>query len=369
MLPAAQSHSPEESSGTAMSRGRSTSIRRKRPFKKSETLYGFDKAKSSVRTYNFSILVEGQMDLLMTHQAGFTNAVASMGTAISPFHVERLKRLSGNMVIALDADDAGVASALKAAKVAMKAGMDVKLAALPEGKDPADVVLEDKEKWREGIRTASHVIEFLLARILSRESDARKAKLRVTRELLPYVALIGNGIDQSHFVAKIASAIGVEQTVVESEVRKLPLDDMDMPSEAQEEAPEAFGKHDRLSRILTGILLWQEKAEAPAVDVENLRSELLRILGQAPETLYPEGDRDAIAFEAEVGYQDSAHIERHIKEMLNSLEEHFLKEELSGIMAKLLHAEREGRQDEAAELLVKCTDVTKRLNTLQQNTL
>jgi DNA primase len=341
-------------------------------FKKSEILYGFDKAKSSIRQYNFSILVEGQIDLVMTHQAGFTNTVASMGTAITTFHVDRLKRISNNVVIALDADDAGVASALKTAAIAMRAGMDVKLAALPEGKDPADLVREDKELWRAGVREAKHVIDFLLERIMAQESDTRKAKQRVTREVLPYVAMIENGIDQAHFISRIATAINVDDTVVRDEVRKIPFGEVkplqgtDLRGLTSPEAPIIMTRHDRLVRLVAGILFWQEKEEKPDVDVKALRESFERVLGTTPETLYPEADRDGIAFEAETGYVDSSHIDKHVKEMFVFLEEHMLKESLTKCMSELTKAESEGRQAEALELLAKCKEITKRLNEVQK---
>ncbi len=334
-------------------------------FKKSETLYGFDRAKQSIRQYNFSILVEGQIDLVMTHQAGFTNTVASMGTAITPFHMDRLKRISGNIVIALDADDAGVASALKTAKIAIKAGMDVKVAVLPEGKDPADLVKEDKEKWKEGVRNAKHVIDFLLERIIAREEDTRKAKQRVTREVLPYVALIENGIDQAHFITRIGTALGIDDAIVADEVRKIPAGDIELPAQKEEPAKINSPRYDRLTRILYGILVWKEKEEKPDIDPKLLRDDLTRILGLSPDTLYPSEERDAIAFEAEVAYQESSHIDRHIHEMLTFLEEHALKEELTRAMAELTKAEREGKGGEAPELLERCREITKRLNTLQ----
>lgn len=340
-------------------------------FKKSEIVYGFDKAKQSIRKYNFSILVEGQIDLVMTHQAGFTNTVASMGTAITPFHVDRLKRIASNIVVALDADDAGVASALKTAAIAMKAGMDVKLAALPEGKDPADLVLEDKEIWRQGVREAKHVIDFLLDRIMAHESDARKAKQRVTREVLPYVAMIENGIDQAHFISRIADAIGVDDAIVREEVRKAPLLESqplrraDAPS-GEEETPTALSRHDRLIRLVAGILFWQEKEEKPDIDVGAIRGSFSRILGTTPEELYPESDRDGVAFEAEAGYLDSSHIDMHVKEMLSFLEEHMLKEALTKCMHDLTNAEGEGERQETTALLAKCKEITERLHVVQK---
>jgi DNA primase len=247
----------------------------------------------------------------------------------------------------------------------MKAGMDVKLAVFPEGKDPADLVREDKELWRTGIREAKHVIDFVLERIMKTEADTRKAKQRVTREVLPYVAMIGSPIDQAHFISQIARTIGVEESVVRDELRRAPTTVGDQTPAATPAAKAESTKHDRLVKLLAGILFWQEKETKPAIDPKSLRDSFSRILDTAPEALFPEADRDGMAFEAEVGYQDSAHIDGHIAEMLMFLEEHMLKDELARYMGELARLEGEGNQAASLELLAKCKDITKRLNTLQ----
>ena len=124
-------------------------------FSKSKILYGYDKAKFSMRKLNFSIVVEGQMDLLMSHQAGFTNTVALSGTALTADHISLLKRMSENVVLAFDSDIAGIASSGKSAISALASGMDVKVAHLTQGEDPADVIKRDKEEWRKAIKTQS----------------------------------------------------------------------------------------------------------------------------------------------------------------------------------------------------------------------
>ena len=179
--------------------------------------------------------------------------------------------------------------------------------------------------------------------------------------------MIENGIDQAHFITRIASALGIDDAIVAEEVRKIPQGDIELPRQKEEPAKANSPRYDRLTRILYGILLWKEREEKPDIDPEILRADLTRILTMSPDTLYPLEERDAIAFEAEVAYQESAHIDRHIKEMLTFLEEHALKEELTRAMAELTRAEREGKGGEAPELLEKCREITKRLNTLQSH--
>ena len=106
-------------------------------FNKSAVLYGLDRAKESIRKNNFSILVEGQMDLILSHQAGYKNTIATSGTALSDSTVSKenavsnlglVRRLTDNIVLAFDADKAGFAASNRAGKIALSLGMDVKVA-------------------------------------------------------------------------------------------------------------------------------------------------------------------------------------------------------------------------------------------------
>ena len=108
-------------------------------FKKSRTLYGLNIARAAIRKADCILLVEGQFDLILAHQSGLPFTVALSGTALTPEHLTILSRLSKRLVLALDADDAGVRAGLKSALMALTAGFDVKVPVLPHGKDPADV--------------------------------------------------------------------------------------------------------------------------------------------------------------------------------------------------------------------------------------
>jgi DNA primase len=111
-------------------------------FHKSRILYGFDKAKLHMRKLNCAILVEGQVDLVMSHQAGWGNTLAVSGTAFTVEHAALIKRMTENLVIALDADEAGIKAAGRAARAALQMGLNVKVARLPDGLDPADLILK-----------------------------------------------------------------------------------------------------------------------------------------------------------------------------------------------------------------------------------
>lgn len=190
-------------------------------FKKSELLYGYDKAKTGIRNLDFSLIVEGQFDVVMSHQAGYSNTVAVSGTALTSHHVQLLERLSDKVVLALDADRAGINAMKKAADVMLRRGLDVKVAELPMGKDPADLIQEDVTEFKKIVGKSVHVIEFIL-HVLRREiTDNRSFKLKVREEVLPFILLLPNRIDQEHFVSKVAESINTSTDAVRYELDHL----------------------------------------------------------------------------------------------------------------------------------------------------
>ncbi len=190
-------------------------------YKKSELLYGYDKAKQGIRTYNFSLIVEGQFDVVMSHQAGYTNTVAVSGTALTLHHVQLLERLSDRVVLALDADRAGIAAMKRSAELMLKRGIDVKVAEIPLGKDPADLILEDPAKFKQIIGKSVHVIDFLLHVLTREEKDERALKRKTRTDILPFLLLLPDRIDQEHFVGIVASAIKSTTEAVRFELDRL----------------------------------------------------------------------------------------------------------------------------------------------------
>lgn len=190
-------------------------------FQKSEILYGYDKAKQGIRHYDFSLLVEGQFDLVLSHQAGYTNAVAVSGTAFTAQHLALLERLSSRIVLALDSDRAGVTAVKRIVGGMLDHGMDVKVARMEGGKDPADIIKANPTDFKHFIGNAVHVVEFLLSVLKEGMKDERTYKLRVREELVPLLLHMQNRIDREHFEQVIGDAIGTTKDAVHFEVGRL----------------------------------------------------------------------------------------------------------------------------------------------------
>ncbi len=337
-------------------------------FSKSHVLYGFDKAKMTIRKANFSIVVEGQMDLVMSHQGGFPNTVALSGTALTVEQVTLLRRLSDNVVLALDPDGAGVASAGRSAALALSLDMDVKIAALPAGRDPADLVRTNPEEWRAVIRGAKHVVDFFLDNVRARNLDERARALAVRGTVLPYVARIANRMDQAHFIARIASAIGLPEDAVRAEVAKVPAEDVPGISRAvsgeKEKEVAVVSRARSIRRRLAGILLWQESLPEPVVDTAELARRLTEVYGAedfARVRHAPAAAKNDLLFEVELLYQEVPHLDRDVAELLDNLHEEVVREHLASALRDLRQAEAAKDDARAKELFDTCGTLSKEL--------
>jgi DNA primase len=194
-------------------------------FDKSKILFGYDKAKQSIRKFDFSILVEGQMDIIMCHQAGFSNTVASSGTALTKDHLALLKRISNKVIMSFDSDSAGAKAAERAWALALISGMDVKIAEIPIGFDPADLILKDKEKFKDVLKSSKHLIDFLINRITSEITDKKKLWVAIKTKILPYIYILESSTEKSSYISKISEIIDVKEDFIWDDLKKIKLNE------------------------------------------------------------------------------------------------------------------------------------------------
>ncbi len=191
-------------------------------FDKSSSLYGLNLARSAIRQQNLAVIAEGYMDVITAHQGGFNNVVASMGTSVTEKQVNIIKRLTRNMVLALDADAAGEEASLRGVGYENTLGAEVKVIILPRGKDPDDVIREDAKIWQELLKEALPVIDYTF-NMVTAELDlttARDKSLAVDK-LLPIIAEMKDTVRQAHYLQKLARLVKVSERRIEAELRRI----------------------------------------------------------------------------------------------------------------------------------------------------
>lgn len=203
-------------------------------YHKSEILFGMDVAKDAIRTRGFTMLVEGQMDVILAHQSGFTNAVALSGTALSERHLGLMKRYSENLMLVLDADAAGLKATARSAALALKMGLRAKAANLPAGKDPADLISEDSKEFSKRVATAKPIVEFFLGELAQQESNPHRLLRLAESIVLPLIAAIPSPMEREHFVQSAAQTLGLSSEAVRESLKRLPkhpFAEIDAPSQ------------------------------------------------------------------------------------------------------------------------------------------
>lgn len=312
-------------------------------FDKSRTLYGYHRAKAAISKWKFWLLVEGQMDLLMCQQAGFTNSVATSGTALTGKQLEMLGRFSKNLLIAYDGDKAGVEAARRAWSLALSLGMDVKIALIPGGSDPAELIQKDPVAFKEAVKKGVHVVEFYLRALLARGLSGRALGMEVEKEILPYIKAIESPIDQGHFISLAASRSGIKEEALIAALQKAPSaasssSRSSLPEHAMSDTMQSQ-QHSSKRRLIAGTYLLlkdEEKAKAYIDDINTIKDELQFVVeewlaksGQTPEA--------------------------YLLDLLKSLEKERLQEALKDAMKGYREAEQEG-DDEKARIFLKQSD-------------
>ncbi|MDO8593629.1 MAG: DNA primase, partial [bacterium] len=191
-------------------------------YHKSEILFGMDVAKDAIRVRKFTMLMEGQIDVLHAHQAGFENAVALSGTALSEKHLALMKRYSDNLMLVLDADPAGLNASARSAALALRHGLRVKAARLPTGKDPADLISEDSKDFAKRITDAKPIVDFFLAELAERERDSHRLLRSAEAIVLPLINAMTSPMEREHFMQSTARSLGLSSEAVRESMKRLP---------------------------------------------------------------------------------------------------------------------------------------------------
>lgn len=267
-------------------------------FHKSSVLYGIDLARDPIRREDAVVLVEGYVDVLMAHQHGFSNVVAPMGTALTSDQVGIIKKLTKNVYLALDADAAGANATLKGLQT-LRDTMDttvvpvptphgyirwereldgvIKIIALPQGRDPDDVIQANPDEWRALVATALPLMDYYLEQ-RTNGLDLRSAKGRseAVERLAPLVGALSNPVERAHYNQQLAKKVGIEERVIIGVVEQARRGKrIELPRAAQSiaEGSTSLTREDQLLSLLLRFPVVQSAVE----------SELQKDLAQFPE--------------------------------------------------------------------------------------
>ncbi len=246
-------------------------------YDKSKILYGLNFAKMEIKKKDEAILVEGNMDVIASHQAGFENTVAVSGTALTEEQVKILKRYGENIKMGFDMDSAGQQAARRSIKTCLENDLNVKIILLSSGKDAADSLRKNPEIWKTAVESAEDVMEYYFKEIFSRYDPQKPVeKKKIAQELLNMIKDIANPIEQSHWLKILAGKITTEEKILLDILQKAKKNSFHRPlADKMERGKENITREKNIEEKILGIILSfpgecrKEIARISAADFQN----------------------------------------------------------------------------------------------------
>jgi DNA primase len=188
-------------------------------YDKSRHVFGLHLAKDSIRTAKFVVIVEGNMDVISSHQAGFKNVVATAGTAMTTFQLKALQRFTSDIRLCFDQDKAGISAAERAIAVAQSVDVQLSIISLPEGKDPDELIRRSPEKWQEAIHSPQYAIDWLIDRYKEvYDLNSASGKRAFSDILARIVGQLHDSVEQDHYAQLLAKVSEVSLNAVKSKI-------------------------------------------------------------------------------------------------------------------------------------------------------
>jgi DNA primase len=351
-------------------------------YHKSRAIYGLFESKQAIKEKKYVVIVEGNMDVLAMHKAGFENTVAVSGTALTQEHLKILKRYAQEIFFFFDMDSAGQSAALKSVSLACSLDISSKMITISEGKDAADMVLSNENGLQKALSQAMHSVEYFFS-VWEKENDMTsvKGKRNFSEKSLELIASLVNEVEISHWMAYISDRVGVEiYTLYTMLSRYKNREKVFYQTSQQEQSDEGQGNFENFSREMALSLrvlmfffsypdLWRryDTQENSFLRLIHLSFQDVLRLGRLCEYSY-EALRmrlaDSMRKVLEKEYHDfqmevltKTLPEDEVKREVDLLFEHIQKEQkksvLEGIEKELYEAEKSNDKHRAKELRAK----------------
>lgn len=293
-------------------------------FKKGETLFALNLAKEEIRKKGYVIIVEGYLDSIICHQYGFINTVAPLGTALTSKQLQRLKPLTGKVVLVFDSDTAGVAAARRSMEVLSAYNFRAKVLLLPEGEDPDSFLRKQgSQAFKRMLAGALSMTAFLL-------NTSKGDKIDAAREILTIISGTGDMIVADESLRELAEKTRITESVLRSELKQI-------KKNVRSHVLEGLGlmkaaQHREEYLLLSAMIAFPEKAEyvLSRIDTEDLKDETIRSLFKKIKSLRNTFTLKSLLNEAgedtalitglslKPGF-DPEHVDRNIEDCLQTL--------------------------------------------------
>lgn len=198
-------------------------------YDKGRHIFGLSQAKEAIRSSGYVVAVEGNLDVVSSHQAGVRQTVATAGTAMTEHHLRALKRLTADVRLAYDGDKAGIAATERAIKLASPLGVDLAIISLPDGaKDPDELIKQDKSGWQRAIDSAEPAVDWILKQYTARyDVKSATGKRSFTTAALDVIKTLDDPVERDHYERQVADIAGSSLDSIKQKLAQNPAEQAD----------------------------------------------------------------------------------------------------------------------------------------------
>lgn len=191
-------------------------------YDKGRQVFGFHHAKEQIRKQDSTVLVEGNLDVISSHQAGVKNVVAAAGTAMTADHLRSLSRLSPNVNLAFDADEAGLKATERAIPIAQATGVNLGIITLPkQAKDPDDLIQKDPKLWEQAVNQPEDAVTWILHHYTKLfDKNTAAGKRQISTKALAVIAGLDDPVEREHHIKNLAAALEISVTALVQKFRQ-----------------------------------------------------------------------------------------------------------------------------------------------------
>jgi DNA primase len=190
-------------------------------YDKSRHVFGLHLAKASIRESGYAVLVEGNLDVIASYQAGVKQVVATAGTAMTVYQLQALSRLTNDVRLCFDADKAGIAATERAIPIASSIKLNLSIVSLQSGKDPDELIMQDPQLWQKDIDNKKYALDWLVD-FYSKNLDLTSApgKRQFTDKLLPIISALDDEVEKDHYVNQLSKLIDINPEAINDKLKK-----------------------------------------------------------------------------------------------------------------------------------------------------
>ncbi len=337
-------------------------------FVKSKVLYGFEKAKDAIREARLVYLVEGQMDMIMSWQSGIKNVVASSGTALTPDHLIILKRLSDQIVISFDNDEAGLNAGERAIDLCENMDFNVKVVVFKDFKDAAEAAQAGEGVLKDLFSKSIPAPKFYFERYLKKTDNLReRSALNNLRIVLAKVKNIASPVEQNFWLKELSTLTGIGEKTLIEETEKLAIRTEDFRKDQSGEEKQKiidrnFSRWDIIcQRFLSALYEQNNFAEAEKY-FEYLRPEYQAVFNLLKKGEKKSNDPNLDFLIDLVMLRPENFDESEIPQLKNHLFKEYLKEKRQVVSQKVKQAEGQGDESALKSALAELNELNSLLS-------